>query len=112
MSRVIPKKTLQELKKIRDFLEEGEWQAEYTFSMDRYLLREPRKKPCGCVHGLAEVHEMLTPGRQWSYYLYWNPKGLTVDECIFIFDGQWSAYDNSPEGAIGRIDAVIDGLRF
>ena len=30
----------------------------------------------------------------------------------FLFHANWANYDNTVEGAIGRIDAVLDGLRF
>ena len=68
---------------------------------------------CGCVLGHAK-HSVVfrkTPfHRRVSKTLF----GIPVYDGLwdFLFSSDWVDYDNTPEGAVGRLDAVIDGLRF
>lgn len=93
------------------------------FDMGVFLEDVNTRKKCGCVGG----------------YLYWFILNQDLDDCAlffnshpfkgiayvfdtgwdiktplveFIFSKEWKYFDNTVEGAIGRLSAVIDGLRF
>ena len=102
---MIPKETLTELKKLRDYFESGEYKKNGGFDMN-YLWDSNQK--CGCVYGHYErfIHNknnLLSNSffNQFDYYLF-----------CFLFSDEWKHYDKTLEGAIGRIDSVLDGLRM
>ena len=119
---------LKELKELRDYLESGEWAKRGSFHMWNFWMHKTSwynglklgrddfytELPCGCVMGHAHkkfkgVIE-LNDNEEYVSAAY----GLDCVSSLFefLFSASWHSYDNTVEGAIGRIDAVLDGLRM
>ena len=92
------KKQLKELKKLRDYMASYEWQKLGGFNMGGVWSDSGK---CGCL-----IHYKKHSGARLIGIECNTPMGE------FLYACEWEHYDNTVEGAIGRIDAVLDGLRF
>ena len=98
------KETLTELKKLRDYFESGEYKNHGHFHMGYFWCS---KTKCGCSYG---HYEMFIGDEQKAEELFVNVMSFAL--YCFLFSDEWQDYDNTVECAIGRIDAVLAGLRF
>ena len=99
---------IENLKKLRSYFASGEWKKNGRFDMKDFWDDETK---CGCLIG----HSMKFLNLSSEDYV----EGMDIygemplsDMWKFLFSARWASYDNTVEGAIGRIDAVIDGLKF
>ena len=95
------------LKELRDFLYSEEYKKHGSFDMENYLICGVERKCYYCLAGFLRYifkieHERDVIGGCSGGDPLWD----------FLFSEEWKKYDNTVEGAIGRLDAVIDGLRF
>lgn len=108
------KKTIKNLKIIRDYFKSGKWKKFGDFNM-KHLWKEDTDsgRPCGCVLGHAYFALYNKSSHECYFSLCYKKLGCLNESTLdFLFDGCWAKYDNTVEGAIGRIDAVINGLKF
>ena len=104
---------IKNLKKFRNYLISGKWKKVGGFDMsciwNNYF-------NCGCVLGHAQRSDIfgITPEVGKISSTLFSIHGGTLHSNLweFLFSSFWYDYDNTVEGAVGRIDAVIDGLRF
>lgn len=56
---------------------------------------------------------IFTKGFDWDNYLKYKTN-IELDSELgeFLFDSEWAEYDNTLEGALGRLDFVIDNPNF
>lgn len=93
---------IKKLKEMRDYMASGDWKKKGGFCMQRFI--SGRGENCKlCV--LGHCQEFLEEGRGF-------PLELNYNTWEFLFSTEWFDFDNTVEGAIGRLDAVIEGLRF
>ena len=123
---------IKNLKILRNYIESGEWQEYGEFDMRTFWERDSISeegeylKPCGCLIGLGKFAPELKQFHNMSKYsegvidhhaftkTAFNIDIHTKKEHLweFLFANEWHRIDNTPAGAVGRIDAVIAGLRF
>ena len=97
---------LRGLRRLRDYLASHKWEEWTRFDMGEYCVGPVGSMKCRCVIGIC-IEKYPKVNKE-------SPFGIRHrgDLWTFLFSSDWDFYDNTVEGAIGRIDAVLDGLRF
>ena len=101
---------IKKLKEMRGYIASCDWKRRGSLDMRKFWGKEDDdylKRNCGCLLGLSKKEGILSS--DWCWRLFTKELDLNEVTMDFLFNDNWADYDNTPEGAISRFDAVIHG---
>ena len=112
------KKHINNLKSLRDYMLSGEWEEEYGFNMNSLESidkdEQLKTRSCRCLLGHAKNMDEFKNHKLDISIVTAEDFIMDPGNCLweFLFSVEYDYFDRTVTGAIGRIDAVIEGLRF